>query len=60
VEAAGELFYHFPHIHIAWNQHGWILVAEPLDMAFAWACCLAVFLWVMDLMFGWVGMEDTQ
>lgn len=29
-------------------------------MAFAWACCLAVFLWVMDLMLGWAGMEDTQ
>lgn len=29
-------------------------------MAFAWACCLAVFLWVMDLLLGLVGMEDTQ
>lgn len=29
-------------------------------MAFAWACCLAVFLREIDLLLDWVGMEDTQ
>lgn len=31
-------------------------------MTFAWACCLAVFLWVMDLLLDLAGMEeeDTQ
>lgn len=28
-------------------------------MAFAWPCCLAVFLGEIDLLLGWVGMEDT-
>lgn len=29
-------------------------------MAFALACCLAVFLWVMNLLLDLAGMEDTQ